>query len=110
MRVIARIPDASRPAAPRGPGQGLGAPEAADAADPAPRPRRRGLVARLDDVWPTWPVAALAMIAVMAWMLASWNDHARLHRQRGQERMARKPSAAPTEPAAAAAPAGALVR
>lgn len=105
MRVIARIPDVSERTlpAPRG-GEEPIAPRRARA------PRSRGLLRRVSDACPTWPVAALAVVAVMAWLLASWNDHARLERQRSELRLARE-TAAGTECAAPdPAAGGAVVR
>jgi hypothetical protein len=107
MQVIARIPDGSEPAAPA-----VAAADAARrpvvAARPAPRPR--GAVPRRTRPWPSWPVAALAVIAVLAWIMATWNDHDRLRRQRGGTRLALEPAAASAGAEPAAAPRGAVVR
>lgn len=107
MRVIARIPDGSEPAAPAASGV-VAAPQPALAARPSPRPR--GPVSRSSRPWPSWPVAALAVIAVLAWVMATWNDHARLRRQRDGARVAREPAAASAGLEPATTPRGAVVR
>ena len=105
MRVIARIPDGSEPVA----GAGVGAaPLPVAAARPAPRPR--SAAARRNRPWPSWPVAALAVLAVLAWIMATWNDHERLRRQRDGSRLALEPAAASVRAEPAATPRGALVR
>lgn len=104
MRVIARIPDASR--------ERTGADPAGDTPPvtprPVPGPRRggSGICRRVDAAW---PVAALAVIAILTWMLASWNDEARLRRQRGEMRVAREPVATPASTTRTAVD-GAVVR
>lgn len=104
MRVIARIPDLSAPEVPAG----VAAPDARPSSGPRPRPGR-GAAARRNRPWPTWPVAALTLVVILTWVLATWNDHARLRKQRGDARMAREPAASgPVHPAAV--PGGAVVR
>lgn len=79
MRIIARIPDVAPPRS----------------ESPAP-PRCRDRAARRGGAghrWPTWHAAALAAVAAVIWVLASWNDHARLQRQRAAMRLAREPAA-----------------
>lgn len=92
MRIIARIPDlAGATNAARGPD---GPEPAAAGRKHDPRPRRRsGPLSTMADAGMSWPVAALAVAAAAAWMLASWNDHARLQRQRGEVRLAREAAA-----------------
>ncbi len=102
MRIIARIPDLGAPAEAAGTRV---APGTRVAAVPRPRPRAGGLAAAAE-AWTTWPVAALAVTAVVAWTLASWRDHARLVQQRGEVRLALEPGAA----GRADAPEGAVVR
>lgn len=106
MQVIARIPDVSVH------GGASAAPESpADPRGPAPRQRGRDrILTGIGARWPTWPVAALAVIAVMTWMLASWNDHVRLERQRTATRLARQPGAAPACAPTPPHGAGAVVR
>lgn len=101
MRVIARIPDVAEPIAAGDPPPG-GPPARRDRRC---RPCARGLVGLAD----AWPVAVLAALAVVTWMMASWNEAARLQRQRSEARVAREPATvAPREPAAGAD--GAIVR
>jgi hypothetical protein len=99
MRIIARIPDlAAAPVAAEPPRDQAPRPAGGD---PAPRPRPRAArLASTAEAALSWPVAALAMVAVVVWVLASWNDHARLQRQRGDVRLARE-SAAPVTGTAA---------
>lgn len=104
MRVIARIPDVSTGTA------AVAAPSAAVAGTLRRAPRRRSktaILARVAAATPTWPVAALAVIAVATWGLASWNDHARLRRQRSEVRLAREQVQAQANATAAG---GAVVR
>ena len=104
MRVIARIPDVSERVEP--------AVRRRDAEPPRIwRPRRRtGMLVTLSDAWPTWPIAALAVIAVATWMLASWKDQVRLERQRGELRMASEPAATNATPVRRPATGGAVFR
>lgn len=88
MQVIARIPDVSPAAESAGPA----VPALARPSRPVVR-APAGVLERVSDAWPTWPVAALAVVAVVTWMLASWNDQARLERQRSEMRLAREPAA-----------------
>lgn len=97
MRVIARIPDASL--------ERTGAATLAARTMPGPRRSGVGIRPRIDV---TWPVAVLAVIAVLTWMLASWNDDVRLRRQRGEVRLAREPAASAPSPATTGG--GAVVR
>ena len=102
VRVLARIPDVSV----EGP-----APEPTPAVAPRAhmpvRPSTATCGGRTTG-WAAWPVAALAVIAAVTWLLASRNEQARLERQRSEVRMAREPVgvAAPT----GAATGGAVVR
>jgi hypothetical protein len=84
VKVIARIPLLESPAV-----------AAAPALDPPtqrpPRdrpPRRAREASALRPRFPGVSVSVLAVLAVVVWMLASWNDGRRLARAR-QERMAR---------------------
>lgn len=90
MKVIARIPAladtaASQPVAARHD-------HAEEAATKSPSPcRPSGRPARLRQprsAFPTASVSVLAVLAVIVWTLASWNDARRLERTR-QERLAR---------------------
>lgn len=105
MQVIARIPDVTAPPA------DVSAP--ADVAAPAGRPARldrAGVdVVRPDRLRQTWPVAALAVAAAVAWALAARNEHLRLEQQRGELRVAREPFT-PSGAAAPTAGGGAIVR
>jgi len=47
--------------------------------------------------FPTWSVASLAVIAAIAWTLATWHEQARLARQRRPERLALQPPATARE-------------
>lgn len=102
VRVIARIPDVSeRQATPAVGGGG------ASRSPGRPRPRG-GILTGFTDSLPTWPLAALAILAVVTWVLASWNDQIRLERQRREMRVAREPAAGRDAPAAGSD--GAVVR
>lgn len=89
METIARIPNlapvpAEGPAAPR-----------EQAAPP-----RAGLAAgagRRRQPFPTWSVASLAVIAAIAWTLATWHEQTRLARQRRPDRLALQPPATARE-------------
>lgn len=78
MRIIARIPE-------------IMVQESAPPSAPRSRERvvNRGGVSQR---WPTWQAAALAVVAAAIWVVASWNDHARLQRQRAAVRVAREPA------------------
>lgn len=69
-----------------------------DLADPRPAPPERSpaCLARSParggrQSFPGWSVAGLALIAAVAWTLASWHEQERLARQRRPERLARQP-------------------
>ncbi|MFM7107489.1 MAG: hypothetical protein ACKOZU_02615 [Planctomycetaceae bacterium] len=103
MPIIARIPDVSE--------REDAAPRREAHPERAWRPlRRAGFLARLSDAWPTWPVAALAVVAVVSWFLASWNDHVRLERQRSEVRLASEPAASEAASTSPPATGGAVVR
>lgn len=116
MQVIARIPDvslepttaASRAESAPGRGGPVSRPRA------AARPTAGSAADRFTDLLaaavPTWPVAALAVIAVLTWMIASRNEHARLQRQRGEVRMACEPTGAPAGSSSEADGGGAVIR
>ena len=120
MRVIAKIPDVSleptADAVRAEPMAGRGRSALRRQADhdipastgdrPAAAACRRLLAAAV----PTWPVAALAVIAALTWMIASRNEHDRLQRQRTELRMACDPVVAPAGSAAGMDGAGAVVR
>lgn len=104
MRVIARIPElATTPDA-----AAARAATAPAAPGPVRRPPCRGRAP--GGLGITWPVAVLAILAVVSWVLASRNEHARLHRQRDEARIAREPAAAPVDSSAAPSAGGAVVR
>ena len=103
MRVIARIPDVSAP--------GTGGAVPSGTGRRASRPRARdGVLTGIVEGGFSWPLAALAVTAILAWVLASWNDHSRLRRQRGEFRLAREASTVSGAPDPAAFGAGAVVR
>lgn len=79
METLAHIPDLTdpRPAPP------------AAAAPPRARPTAQGG----RQPFPAWSVAALAIVAAVVWVLASWHEQERLARQRRPERLARQPAA-----------------
>ena len=87
MRIIARIPDVSEKVEP------IGSTDPGVMPPPRTAPLARhgaGFGTRLADACPTWPVAALAVVAVVTWMLAAWNDDLRLRQQRVEIRLARE--------------------
>lgn len=47
--------------------------------------------------FPTWSVATLAVIAAIAWTVATWHEQARLARQRRPDRLAVQPPATARE-------------
>lgn len=109
MRVIARIPDIAQRAE-AAPSHGGRVPAPARGRHPSrPRPSGR-LPSSLAGARTSWPVAVLAVLAVAAWMLASWQDQTRLRRQRGDTRLAREPAAAPAAVPAATSTGGVVVR
>lgn len=96
MRVIARIPDVSLPVEAIVPATTRADPPRR----PVPRPRHRdGIITRVVEATPTWPLVVLAAIALVAWMAAARNEYARLERQRNEIRLARKPAVVPAAPA-----------
>ncbi len=102
MEIIARFP-----ALPTTPAD-AGLPEPAVAVEPKAAPCPAVVTAvpavrRRRHGFPTWSVAALAFVAVVAWSLASWHEQTRLARQRRPDRLARHVPAA-TPPAETAAP------
>lgn len=92
MKVLARIPalDAIDAAAIRSADMvevDASTPGAVGAQGPVPGLRRRP-ARRPRGRFPTASIAALAVLATVAWSLASWNDACRAERSR-QERLAR---------------------
>lgn len=104
MRVIARIPDASAPV------DGPRSEAKSEAGSKSVASRRACPSARFARALPTWSVAALAVIAIVSWVLASWNEHSRLQQQRSEMRVARQPVASPGVPQTRPASDGAVVR
>lgn len=100
MRIVARIPDASAPA---------DGSRAEALRSPPPLDRGRG-TAETRPPRGRWRLAALAVVAVLAWVLASWSEHVRLHRQRGALRVARDTVAAPAASGSGPAAGGAVIR
>jgi hypothetical protein len=83
VKVIARIPALDSPT--------VAAASPADSPQPAARsrtPLRRREASAARPRFPGVSVSVLAVLAVVVWMVASWNDGRRLARAR-QERMAR---------------------
>lgn len=83
METIARIPDLARalPAEPAVAAEQAATPRAGIPVDAG---RRR-------PPFPTWSVAALSVIAAIAWTLATWHEQERLARQRRPDRLALQP-------------------
>jgi hypothetical protein len=88
MKVIARIPLVPQPLTVRSSAAGVEEPAAVVTPAPrkraAPQARRRGARPR----FPAASVTALALLAAVAWSLATWNDARRAERSR-LERLAR---------------------
>ena len=88
METIARIPHLAqaRPAEPAPP------------SDPAaPHPGLCPGTDRRQPPFPTWSVACLAVVAVIAWTFATWHEQERLARQRRPARIALQPPATTVE-------------
>ena len=88
METIARIPHLA-PAATEAP-----------TAAPAPAVFRSGIpvgAGRRRLPFPAWSVATLAVIAAIAWTLATWHEQERLARQRRPARLALEPPATAVE-------------
>jgi hypothetical protein len=83
METIARIPNLA-PVPAEGPAAPLEHAAATHAVIPVGAGRRR-------PPFPTWSVASLAVIAAIAWTLATWHEQARLARQRRPDRLALQP-------------------
>lgn len=62
----------------------------------APAPSPRAIRRRPRPSFPWVSVAALGLVAFLAWSLAGWNDGRRLARQQAEERMAQVPARAAT--------------
>lgn len=89
METIARIPNLA-PVPAEGPAAPLGQAAAPQAGIPLNAVRRR-------PPFPTWSVATLAVIAAIAWTLATWHEQERLARQRRPDRLAVQPPATARE-------------
>ena len=88
METIARIPHLA-PAATEEP-----------TAAPEPAVVRSGIpvgAGRRRPPFPSWSVATLAVIAAIAWTLATWHEQERLARQRRPARLALEPPATAVE-------------
>jgi hypothetical protein len=88
METIARIPHLA-PAATEEP-----------TAAPEPAVVRSGIpvgAGRRRPPFPAWSVATLAVIAAIAWILATWHEQERLARQRRPARLALEPPATAAE-------------
>jgi len=89
METIARIPNLAPV-----PAEGPAAPREQAAAPHAVIPTGAG---RRRPSFPTWSVASLAVIAAIAWTLATWHEQERLARQRRPDRLALQPPATARE-------------
>lgn len=99
MRVLATIPDLGAVAET----EDLPSPNtsvASEANEPAPvpapccispAPSPRAIRQHRRPSFPWVSVAALGLVAFLAWSLAGWNDGRRLERQQAEERMAQVP-------------------
>lgn len=89
METIARIPDLG-PSVPA-------EPAAATEQAPVGRPVIAPGAGRRRPPFPVWSVATLAVIAAIAWTLATWHEQERLARQRRPDRLAVQPPATARE-------------
>ena len=88
METIARIPHLA---------QALPAEPARPPEQSASRPGLRPGAGRRRPPFPAWSVATLAVIAGIAWTLATWHEQERLARQRRPARLALQPPATAVE-------------
>ena len=94
MKVLARIPLLQAAAEPDGPARAEERPAVAESAVIRPAPGFEPELRRRRHGFPAASTMLLTSLAVVAWILAVWNDSLRLARSRRPERMASQPPSA----------------
>lgn len=100
MKVLARIPRLPADGVSAALGHAMRQPAALDEPGAAPASVVESQGRRPRGGFPATSTLLLVAIAVVAWLMAGWNDSLRLARSRRPERLASQPpkAAAPTDP------------